>query len=274
MTSRHSEAAFETVIEAHLLKNGYTPVAREGFDRERAIFPATVLAFIRETQPKEWAKLADDAVRVEVLYESETFWLDQRRLAELFGVDVRTVSEHLRNIYGSGGLSEGATLRKIRMVRTEGSREVARDLPDEQLNYRNLLGACLGGNGQPPHLQHCDTRKGGSDIQWNPADAAHHVDTRVRYEVDGSIHADDAGINGQLDQVLNLNLPKLKNNRKSVYDAVLEWWRSEKRQRQGPVPRQRIKRERDRHGADDGQLAPYAQVAVWLLAQKLAGMAA
>ncbi len=55
--SRHSEAAFETVIEAHLLANGYTPVAPEGFDRERAIFPETVLAFIRETQPKEWAKL-------------------------------------------------------------------------------------------------------------------------------------------------------------------------------------------------------------------------
>ncbi len=54
---RHSEAAFETVIEAHLLQNGYTPVAREGFDRERAIFPETVLDFIRETQPKEWNKL-------------------------------------------------------------------------------------------------------------------------------------------------------------------------------------------------------------------------
>ncbi len=57
MTKRHSEAAFETVIEAHLLQNGYVPVAREGFDRECAIFPETVLAFIRETQPKEWAKL-------------------------------------------------------------------------------------------------------------------------------------------------------------------------------------------------------------------------
>ena len=54
---RHSEAAFETVIEAHLLGNGYVPINREGFDRERAIFPETVLAFIRETQPKEWAKL-------------------------------------------------------------------------------------------------------------------------------------------------------------------------------------------------------------------------
>ena len=51
------EAAFETVIEAHLLDNGYVPVAGEGFDRNRAIFPETALAFIRETQPREWAKL-------------------------------------------------------------------------------------------------------------------------------------------------------------------------------------------------------------------------
>ncbi|MYA79479.1 MAG: hypothetical protein F4X39_02990, partial [Acidobacteriia bacterium] len=54
---RTSEAAFETVIETHLLNNGYVPVAGEGFDRDRAIFPETVLAFIRETQPREWAKL-------------------------------------------------------------------------------------------------------------------------------------------------------------------------------------------------------------------------
>ena len=54
---RHSEGAFETVIEAHLLARGYVPVAREGFDRERAIFPDTVLAFIRETQPVDWARL-------------------------------------------------------------------------------------------------------------------------------------------------------------------------------------------------------------------------
>ena len=55
--ARHFEAAFETVIEAHLLENGYVPVACEGFDRKRAIFPDTVLAFIRETQSTEWVKL-------------------------------------------------------------------------------------------------------------------------------------------------------------------------------------------------------------------------
>ena len=54
--TRHSEEAFETVIEAHLLENGYVHVAGESFDRERAIFSETVLAFIRETQPKAWAQ--------------------------------------------------------------------------------------------------------------------------------------------------------------------------------------------------------------------------
>jgi type I restriction enzyme, R subunit len=55
--SRTNEAAFETVIEAHLLQNGYVSIPRDSFDRDRAIFPETALAFIRETQPKEWVKL-------------------------------------------------------------------------------------------------------------------------------------------------------------------------------------------------------------------------
>src|SRR5713101_6519340 len=55
--SRTNEAAFETVIELHLRASGYVPVDGESLKRERAIFPETVLAFIRETQPKEWAKL-------------------------------------------------------------------------------------------------------------------------------------------------------------------------------------------------------------------------
>src|SRR3990172_1317937 len=51
------EHAFETVIEKHFLAHGYVSVDGVGFDRERAIFPETVLSFIRETQPGAWAKL-------------------------------------------------------------------------------------------------------------------------------------------------------------------------------------------------------------------------
>jgi type I restriction enzyme, R subunit len=57
MSDRTNETAFETVIEAHLLAHGYTPVAPDRFDRERAIFPEAVLSFIRETQASEWARL-------------------------------------------------------------------------------------------------------------------------------------------------------------------------------------------------------------------------
>lgn len=68
------------------------------------------------------------SVRVEMLYELETFWMSQKKIAELFGVDVRTISEHLQNVYNSGELVEEATLRKIRRVQIEGNREVRREI--------------------------------------------------------------------------------------------------------------------------------------------------
>lgn len=52
-----NEAAFETVIENHLLAHGYHSLASGDYDKERAIFPQTVLGFIQATQPKEWKKL-------------------------------------------------------------------------------------------------------------------------------------------------------------------------------------------------------------------------
>jgi hypothetical protein len=72
-------------------------------------------------------------VRVEVLFEDETFWLSQRRMAELFGVDVRTINEHLQNIYETNELDRLATIRKFRIVQQEGGRDVARDI-----DYHNL----------------------------------------------------------------------------------------------------------------------------------------
>lgn len=73
-------------------------------------------------------KTPEGTVRVEVAYEEETFWLNQRKMAELFGVDVRTVNEHLQNIYASGELTPRPTIRKIRIVQKEGNRDIARDI--------------------------------------------------------------------------------------------------------------------------------------------------
>jgi hypothetical protein len=70
----------------------------------------------------------DGAVRVEVVFEDETFWLTQKKMAELFGVNVRTVNEHLGNIFISNELQKIPTIRKFRIVQTEGTREVAREV--------------------------------------------------------------------------------------------------------------------------------------------------
>jgi hypothetical protein len=70
----------------------------------------------------------DGAIRVEVVYQEETIWLSQKRMAELFGVGVPSINEHLKNIFQSEELKEEATIRKIRIVQKEGNREVAREI--------------------------------------------------------------------------------------------------------------------------------------------------
>lgn len=65
-------------------------------------------------------------VNVAVVFNDETFWLSQKRMSDLFGVDVATVNYHLQHIYDSGELSLGATIRKIQIVQTEGGRDVSR----------------------------------------------------------------------------------------------------------------------------------------------------
>lgn len=142
---------------------------------------------------------------------------------------------------------------------------------DLELAYSNLLAACLGGHGQPEAKQHCDTRKGEQDLKFNPADPAHRIEQRIRFELDGTIASSDDEFNSQLNDVLNLNLPLLKNRRKGVLTAILEWWKSEKARLKGPVPKEQLARERARRVGDGaGYLMPFQSVTVWWLDQRIA----
>ena len=67
-------------------------------------------------------------VRVDVLLENETVWLTQKAMATLFDVDVRTINEHLQNIFISNEIVKEATNRKIRIVQKEGTRNVNREI--------------------------------------------------------------------------------------------------------------------------------------------------
>ena len=75
----------------------------------------------------------DGNVRVEVIYSGETFWLTQKRMSELFGVEVPAISKHLANIYESGELLENSTISILETVQKEGSRNVTRSM-----EYYNL----------------------------------------------------------------------------------------------------------------------------------------
>jgi hypothetical protein len=65
---------------------------------------------------------------IEVFYEEETFWLSQKKMAELFAVDVRTVNEHLLNIFKTNELEKTSTIRNFRIVQKEGTREISREV--------------------------------------------------------------------------------------------------------------------------------------------------
>ena len=75
-----------------------------------------------------------DQPAIDVRLEGETVWLSQRQMAELFDVDVRTISEHLSNVFSSGELEKEATIRKFRIVRHEGTRNVTRSVEHYNLD--------------------------------------------------------------------------------------------------------------------------------------------
>ena len=70
----------------------------------------------------------DGQTRLEVRLEDETVWLSQKLMAELFQKDVRTINEHIQNIFDENELTAEATIRKFRIVQLEGKREVSREL--------------------------------------------------------------------------------------------------------------------------------------------------
>lgn len=65
---------------------------------------------------------------MECRFEAETIWLTQALMAELFQVTVPTVNEHLKGLAADGEIDPGATIRSFRIVRSEGGREVAREI--------------------------------------------------------------------------------------------------------------------------------------------------
>ncbi len=84
---------------------------------------------------------ADEATApIRVLLEGETVWLTQKMLAGLYEVGVNTVNHHIKGVYEDGELSPEATIRKYRIVQTEGSRQVERLVDHYNLDMTLAVG--------------------------------------------------------------------------------------------------------------------------------------
>lgn len=92
-------------------------------------FPATHLA---EAMNSKFMFYASDngALKIQVILNDETVWASQKSMAEIFNVDVRTISEHLQNIFKGEELEESTTIRKFRIVVDSGN--------DYNVNFYNL----------------------------------------------------------------------------------------------------------------------------------------
>ena len=77
---------------------------------------------------------SQSGIEINVMLENDIIWLSQMQMAELFDKDVRTINEHVQNIYKTAELLEDTTIRKFRIVRQEEAREVQRNIDHYNLD--------------------------------------------------------------------------------------------------------------------------------------------
>ena len=86
------------------------------------------------------ASVGDQQDSIEMRYEDENIWLTQKMMATLYDVNVRTINEHIKKIYSDSELETISTIRKFRIVQTEGSRQVSREVAHYNLQMIIAVG--------------------------------------------------------------------------------------------------------------------------------------
>lgn len=87
------------------------------------------------------AAVGDTNESMEMRYKDENIWLTQKMMAQLYNVSLPTINEHIKKIYGDRELTESATIRKFRIVQTEGSRQVSREVVHYNLQMIIAVGS-------------------------------------------------------------------------------------------------------------------------------------
>lgn len=78
----------------------------------------------------------DGKTKIDVFFEDDTIWLNQKQIAQLYQKGVNTINEHIKHIYEDEELDEQATIRKFLIVRNEGNREISISVLPKSVSIR------------------------------------------------------------------------------------------------------------------------------------------
>lgn len=141
----------------------------------------------------------------------------------------------------------------------------------EELNYGNMLLACLGNEGSPKRLQTCDTKKRNLSLTYSPSNQARNIEDIIKYKPNGEIYSSDQTFNTELKEVLNLNVKNLIDNRRVIYEEVQNRIRLEGK-RLGSIALKKKFLESEKVKLltlNDGKYSPFCVVGVYVIDKKL-----
>lgn len=136
---------------------------------------------------------------------------------------------------------------------------------DLELNWRNMLGVCMGREGQPRKRQHCDSFRRNLELVIDPLD---HPERYLSYTIHGEIRADQRpDIQHDIDKNLNLNVETLMRSRRQAWDAVYDGLKRLGNEAFMPAALQR--KITDLAAKDrEGKYIPFCEVMIYLLKKK------
>ena len=160
---------------------------------------------------------------------------------------------------------------------TEGKELSAEEKEKERLSsidYKNMLAVCMGNEGHPKKEQHCDTRKGNKHLLYNPSNPQDHERLKIFYLCSGEIASEDDAFCSQLGKkegekagVLNLNCPKLINNRAAIINDIFK--ALQKLQKQASKGKISAILQKWKEPDSSGMFKEYAGVAIYFLTKRL-----
>ena len=135
--------------------------------------------------------------------------------------------------------------------------------PSLDMDYKNMMAACMGGEGTLKREQHCDTRKGAQKLNFCPLSQHGRIEDTLTYTEDGRIKSSNKKFNNQIKDILNLNHPKLVASRQGVMCEIEEWLGRSTRNKSAVL--------KEIKNWDDiaNGLKAYCPVAVWKLREHL-----